>query len=128
VGRRDKERKARIEAGLEQPRSVTNIVTEGLVRRVESFGNNKEGAINKLVGNWKKDMRKQIKKQGIGYLTEFNLEKEFKENLQTIESNHMVKQLVMFLRITNDEIKEAMIKTLAEMKEEYGVTDEASAV
>jgi hypothetical protein len=69
-------------------------------------------------------MRKEIKKQGISYLTNFDLEARLKENMATIESNHMVKQLALSISLTEDDVREAMIRTLAEMKKEYGVKDE----
>jgi len=92
-----------------------------LVKRVEKVISDKPGVIDKLVGNWKKDMRKEVKKQGVSYLTEFDLEAQLKENMATIESNHMLKQLALSISLTEDDVREAMIRTLGEVKKEYGI-------
>jgi hypothetical protein len=105
-------------------RSGEIVASASLVKRVEKVISDKPRVINKLIGNWKGDMRKEIKKQGISYLTNFDLEARLKENMATIESNHMVKQLALSISLTEDDVREAMIRTLAEMKKEYGVKDE----
>jgi ribosomal protein S6 len=102
-------------------RSGQLVPSESLVKRVEKVISNKSGVIDKLVGTWKKDMRKEIKKQGLSYLTDFNIEAQLKENMATIESNHMLKQLALSIALTEDDVKEAMIRTLAEMKSELKV-------
>lgn len=97
------------------------VPSKSLVNRVEKVISNKSGVINKLVGNWKKDMRKEIKKQGITYLTNFDLDAQLKENMATIESNHILKQLALSIALTEDDVRQAMIRTLGEMKKEYRV-------
>lgn len=115
-----KKDRLRAEAGMVF-RNGGLIPSGSLVKRVEKVVSNKSGVIDKLVGNWKKDMRKEIKKQGLVYLTDFNLEVQLKENMATMESNHMLKQMSLSISLTEDDVRQAMVRTLGEMKKEYKV-------
>lgn len=98
-----------------------SLVSPKLVERVESAISDKQDIIGKLIDTWKKDIRREIKKQGISYLVDFDIALRLKENMETIESNHMLKALSKSINLTEDDVREAMETTLSQMKSEYGL-------
>ena len=97
------------------------LIPAGLVKKVEKVMDNKSGVIDKLVATWKKDMRKEIKNQGVSYLSEFDLEAQLGENMEEIEKNFTLRTLAKSIKLTEDDVKQAMEKCLQEMKEEYNI-------
>jgi len=97
------------------------VAADKLVKRVEKVLDNKAGVIDKLVNTWKKGMRKEIKKQGLSYLTGFNLEVQLKENMVEIERNFTLRTLAKSINLSESDVRQAMERTLVEMKNEYNV-------
>ena len=77
--------------------------------------------IDKLVNTWKRDMKKEVKKQGLSYLTGFNLEVQLKENMAEIERNSTLRTLAKSINLSEDDVRQAMVRCLGEMKKEYGL-------
>lgn len=99
------------------------LIPSHLVKKVESVMQDKQGVIDKLVDTWKRDMRKEIKDKGLSYLTEFDLEKQLKENMDTIQSNFTLRTMARSINLTEEDVRNAMERTLADMRIEYKIDD-----